>query len=180
MKAPQEVAELSFRLADPADALCVSALGTQVFFDTYATEGVRPALAREAAAQLSESAIAAQIASPACAFVLAERSGHLVAYAHTVFGAAHELVDAAPACELKRLYVQERFTRKGIGRALLREVQVLAGARGLKSMWLTAWVGNSRALSFYAAEGFTDVGATPYAFEGESHENRVLVKLLAV
>lgn len=40
--------EVRVRLANTADAPCLSALATQVFFETYATSGIRPALAREA------------------------------------------------------------------------------------------------------------------------------------
>ena len=40
-----------FRPATPADALCLGVLSTQVFLDTYATQGVSPSLAREALAQ---------------------------------------------------------------------------------------------------------------------------------
>ena len=35
------------RPARPDDALCLSVLTMQVFLDTYATEGIRPSLARE-------------------------------------------------------------------------------------------------------------------------------------
>jgi diamine N-acetyltransferase len=41
------LSELSFRRANSSDALCLSALATQVFLETYATEGIRPWLARE-------------------------------------------------------------------------------------------------------------------------------------
>jgi hypothetical protein len=36
------------------DALCLSTLATQVFLDTYATQGIRPAIAREVHHHLSE------------------------------------------------------------------------------------------------------------------------------
>lgn len=38
------------RAAQPGDALCLSVLAMHVFLDTCATQGVRPALAREARA----------------------------------------------------------------------------------------------------------------------------------
>ncbi|MCM0607469.1 MAG: hypothetical protein KA711_00515 [Ideonella sp. WA131b] len=48
-------------------------------------------------------------------------------------------------------------------------------------LWLTAWVGNAHARAWYGRQGWRDIGATPYCFksdgfEGESFENRVLVK----
>ena len=41
------------RVAQPTDAVCIAALATQVFLDTYATDGLRPDLAREAFAVYS-------------------------------------------------------------------------------------------------------------------------------
>ena len=37
--------EILFRPAEPADALCLGVLSTQVFLDTYATHGIRRAVA---------------------------------------------------------------------------------------------------------------------------------------
>ena len=57
--------QLSFRQAQAADALSLHALATQVFLDTYATEGVRPALAREAEQRYSTSAFLELLERPA-------------------------------------------------------------------------------------------------------------------
>ena len=40
-------ADIALRPATPADAPTLSALAIQVFLDTYAPEGIRPAVARE-------------------------------------------------------------------------------------------------------------------------------------
>ena len=46
-------------------------------------------------------------------------------------------------------------------------------------LWLTAWIGNGRALAFYAAQGYGEAGKTLYDFQGELYENRLFVKGLA-
>jgi diamine N-acetyltransferase len=172
------MAEISFRRAEDRDALCLGVLATQVFLDTYAREGIRPSLAREVHAQFSIDAVSASLADPRAHFIVAEHAGHLVAFAQLTHGAVHELVKGKPATELDRLYVQEPFTARGIGRALLHRCEDLAASLGAATLWLTAWVGNARALSFYARQGYTDLGATPYVFESERHENRVFAKAL--
>ena len=45
-------------------------------------------------------------------------------------------------------------------------------------LWLTCWVHNTRALAFYARQGYAELGSTDYVFEGEHHENRVFAKTL--
>jgi GNAT superfamily N-acetyltransferase len=107
---------------------------------------------------------------------VAEQEGHLIAFAQLTFDAPHELVSGEPAVELHRLYVQEPFTSKGVGRALLRWSEELAAARGARVLWLKAWVGNPRALAFYARNGYQEVGATSYVYENEEYETRVFVK----
>jgi GNAT superfamily N-acetyltransferase len=168
-------AGVSYRTGLPADALCVSALATQVFLDTYATEGIRPSLVREVHEQLSIGKVEDLLAAPVSTFILAEHSGHLIAFVQLTCDTAHDLVPG-PAVEIDRLYVLERFTSKGVGKGLLRKAEEFAASRGAAAVWLTAWVGNPRALAFYARQGYRDVGASVYSFEGEDYENRVFAK----
>jgi GNAT superfamily N-acetyltransferase len=173
---PPSLPGTSFRIATLADADCISALAMQVYLNTYATEGIRPLLVREIHTQLSIAAISALLADPAKSFILVERAEHLIAFAQITQGATNELVATDNAVKLNRLYVQERFAGQGLGKALLHHVEALAAASGASKMWLTAWAKNLRALAFYAAQGYVDVGTTMYRFEHEAHENRLFVK----
>src|SRR5215468_3379151 len=84
--------KVHYRTATEPDALCLSVLATQVFLDTYATEGIRPAVAREVRELLSEEAFAARLADPRHAIVVAEVADHQVGFAHLVHGRTHELL----------------------------------------------------------------------------------------
>jgi GNAT superfamily N-acetyltransferase len=123
-------AEVGFRVAEAADAESLSALGTQVFLDTYARSGIRPAVAREVASLFGVAAVVARLREPGQRTLLAERGGHLVAFAEIVVGARHPLVPPGAAAELGRLYVQSPFLRRGIGRRLLAQAEALAGRTG--------------------------------------------------
>ena len=170
---------IALRLATPADALCIGVLATQVFLETYATEGVRPSLAREVLAHCSTAAIADRLAQPSTRFIVAEAVGHLRGFAQLSCESRHALVDARRAAQLDRLYVQARFSGIGLGMTLLRHVEQCAAQFGADVLWLTAWVENRRALAFYRRQGYEDVGATPYVFEDEQYENRVMRKSLS-
>ncbi len=172
--------DVTLRAAGAADAICIGVLATQVFLDTYATGGIRLSLAREVRQLLSTEAIAAMISDPATTFILAETGGHLVGFVQLTEGATHARVPAGRTMELDRLYVQERFAGQGIGSMLLRQAEALAIARGLSTMWLTAWAHNRRARDFYAAKGYRDIGDSLYTFDGEHHENRVFVRQLVL
>ena len=171
--------EVSFRVAEADDALCIGVLGMQVFLDTYATEGIRPAIAREVLEGLSPERIEAIILAPNHAFIVAEINDHLVGFAQVGLRTSHELVARPEAAELQRLYVQERFTGRGLGTRLMREAEAfISSTQGAATVWLTAWVGNERARSFYPRRGYAEVGSTQFVFQGEAHENRLYAKSL--
>lgn len=170
--------DISFRRAVQADTLTLSMLATQVFLDTYATDGVRPSVAREVQAQLGPAAIEALLVRADTSLVVAERAQHLVGFVQSTAGAQHALVPQRPCVELERLYVQEPFTGRGLGKALLAHAEQHAAAQGAAVLWLTCWVHNTRALAFYARQGYAELGSTDYVFEGEHHENRVFAKTL--
>jgi GNAT superfamily N-acetyltransferase len=113
---------------------------------------------------------------PAVTLLVAECDGHLVGFSQVRNGARHALVEDAAAAELDRLYVQERFTGRGVGRDLLRHAEKAAAARGADTLWLTAWEGNARALQFYARRGYQALGMTTYTIDGEAFPNHVFGK----
>lgn len=170
---------VSFRLATAEDALCVGALGTQVWLDTYATNGIRPALAQEVQEHFTPAAVAATLIQPGVFVMLAERAGHLIAFAQVRLGVDNPQLAADEGAELERLYVQARFAGKGIGRQLLARSEQLASEHGARALWLTAWVGNTRALAFYARQDYEDGGVSSYCFNNETYENRLFFKRLA-
>ena len=59
-----EPATVATRSGTPEDALCLGVLATQVFLDTYATNGIRSDLAREALSVYSQETFAARLADP--------------------------------------------------------------------------------------------------------------------
>jgi len=170
--------DVACRLAARVDAPTLSALAIQVFLGTYADDGVGPAVAREAHELLSPAAFDAALADPSCTVVVAERDGRLLGFAQVAFPSRHALVPHENAVELVRLYVQERFTRRGIGRALLERAEEEAVVRGAATLWLSAWAPNARALAFYERCGYAYAGASTYRYRDDVHATRVYAKRL--
>jgi diamine N-acetyltransferase len=166
------------RRATTADALTLGALATQVFLDTYATQGINDALAREVATVYSPEVFERRLRDEAVELLLVEVGGYTVGFVEIAFATSCP-VPGVRGAEVFRLYVQRPFLRRGLGRNLMAKAEASARTRGLESVWLTAWAGNQTALAFYASLRFVDIGATEYLIDGTGYENRVLCKTLA-
>ena len=172
--------EIIVRDATPEDALCIGVLGMQVFLDTYATEGIRSAIASEALQAFAPQAIMRLLALPGIAVLVAECNEHLVGFAQVKLNTPHAMIATANVAELQRLYIQERFTGLGIGYRLLQAAEQRAALEGAALLWATVWDGNERALAFYPRRGYALLGAPTYTFQGETHGNRLFGKTLGM
>lgn len=167
-----------YRRATTADAPTLSTLATQVFLDTYATHGINDALAREVATVYSTEVFERRLRDADVELLLVTSGGYTVGFVDIAFATLCP-VPGVRGAEVFRLYVQRPFLRRGLGCALMAKAEASARARGLESIWLTAWTGNHGALAFYQSLGFRDIGTTEYVIDGVGHENRVLCKTFA-
>lgn len=166
----------TIRPARPDDALCLSVLAMQVYLDTYALQGISAPIARDILHAFSIAHFETLLADPGQVFAVAEQGPNLLGFVQVQMQSPHELAPPGSAAEVVRLYVQEPFTGRKLGTALLEAGERLAREAGVDWVWLTPWIGNRRALGFYAARGYVDLGQTWYDIEGELHENRFLAK----
>jgi len=158
------------------DALCLSVLAIQVFLDTYATVGIQPDLAREVLNYYSPKVFEERLNCPTCSFIIAEKADHIIGFIETESGTKCPKISTQNVLEVARLYNQRPFLHKGIGRVLLTHAENIAVKKRKSFFWLPAWSGNSSALSFHKACGYSDIGNTNHVIEGISYENRLLVK----
>jgi diamine N-acetyltransferase len=173
-------ANFSLRLACAPDAVTISALAIQVYLDTYATEGIRPDIAREAHSEYSVDAFARRLAEPQRRLVLAETGDGLLGFAEVLLTSVPSPAEGFAGAELVRLYVLPTAQRLGLGRALLARAEQLVQATNIPVLWLRAWEGNHNARAFYARVGYEDVGATTFSFQEHTVPNRVFAKRLEV
>lgn len=171
---------ITLRQARPDDAITLAALAIQVFLDTYATQGVRADLAKEALSVYTPQEFATRMEMPNRYFVMAEQAQGLLGFAELDCHSLPAPAGRVDGAELIRLYLQPRAQGRGLGRQLIRAAEQLAQAQACVALWLTAWEGNYRALAFYAHMGYQDIGQTSYILQGESYANRVLSRRLDV
>ena len=80
------------------------------------------------------------------------------------------------AAELKRMYIEPGFRRRGLSRVLLAELERTAAAAGHTSLLLNSGDRQPEALALYAREGYSPVPG--YGFYADSPEAVFLGKAL--
>lgn len=82
---------------------------------------------------------------------------------------------AGPApVQLRRLYVDARHHGRGLGRQLLDAAYAAARELGGRTLWLTVWERNERAIAFYSRCGFRIVGDTTFIVGEDAQTDHVM------
>ena len=170
--------DVIIRKAETADVSALTVLILQVWLDTYVKQGVKKSIADYVLSELTTARTTAYLAQDHTHILLVEINGHLVGYCQTLNGKRNAQVQGEHQAELDHLYVHPAFFGRGIGRQLLAEAEEHLRAQGVQQLWLTAWVGNDKALRFYPRAGYADIGATIFRMENEEVANRIFCKTL--
>jgi len=158
--------------ATPADAEILSVLATEVWLDTYATDGVSPAHAAHLLREYSPAAFRTAMAAPDTSFFTCRDGTRILGYAK-LLTAPDPIGPNYGTAELATLYVRRRHRLQGIGRALLRAALQRAATLGHLRLYLTVHHANHEAIGFYEAHHFARRGEWTFPFEGTGVRNLV-------
>ena len=150
--------QIVIRHATAADALPLSRLATKIYRETFEHTCDPNDLAAFLASAYNESKQRAEIASPDMVTLLVECDGQPGAYAQLKFREAPACVTGPAPMEISRFYVDHAFHGHGVAHRLMKEIDDIARARGIRTMWLGVWERNDRAQAFYRKYGFERVG----------------------
>jgi ribosomal protein S18 acetylase RimI-like enzyme len=156
------------RLAKKSDCQNLAALSIQVWMHTYATEGVRNEISNYVLTTFTEKYYLDLLEKPSYKiFVYVEKPnllGFIVVNLESFFKSETN------GFEICIFYVQEHFQNQGIGKSLLNTIKEKHG----EVFWLSTWVHNTAAISFYKKNGFKDIGSRNFQLGDEFHENLIL------
>ena len=170
------------RIAGPADAEALSAIGwetfTATFVDGFGCAYPQADLDAFYAESYAPGPCARLLADPAARAWLAEAEGRAVGFATAgtiSTGGAHALphADIAPGDgELKRLYVRDEAKGTGLAATLIEAALAFLGPR---PVWLSVWSENHRAQRFYARYGFEVAGRYLYPV-GQTLDDELIMR----
>ena len=168
-------ASITIRAATLDDAAALAELARRTFSDAFAADNTPDDLAAFLAATYGPDIQRRELADPALRYLVAERDGTPVAYA-LLRDKRSPYVSDPTALELQRFYVDQSCHGSGIAQALMAQCIAHARARGAGALWLGVWERNARALRFYSAQGFQDVGRTVFTVGRDPQEDIVMTR----
>jgi diamine N-acetyltransferase len=162
------------RAGGRGDAAALAAFGAASFRSTYERDVPAEALDGFVSATFGDAIQAAELADPACRFLLAEVDGGLAGYLLLRDGTPPPGVPGDHPLLLDRFYVAPAAQGRGIGGALLRRAIDEAQDDGHDLLWLSVWERNARAIAVYQRWGFVPVGEIAFDLAGVRHTDQLL------
>jgi len=166
---------VNIRQATMADSKNLTILKQQVWVATYAVEGIRQEFSDYLLQEFTLEKTEKSIQNSLKITLLAETHCHLIGCVEISLDTQCQVPSIAGQPEISILYVLEAFIGKGTGKLLLNEAFKTIKKLKFNSTWLTVYFKNTRALSFYLKNGFTQTGTTFFELGENKYENKIML-----
>jgi ribosomal protein S18 acetylase RimI-like enzyme len=170
--------DLTLRTATPDDGPALAAFAARVFRDAFGPHNRAEDMDAYCRAAFSLDQVHHELADRDYHTALAFARGELAGYAQLRATAPPPCVVGPEPLELKRLYVDRRWHGGGVARALLDHAIEVAQQRGARTLYLSVWQHNHRAIAFYVKHGFVQVGAAQFTLGTDVQIDPVMVRPL--
>jgi ribosomal protein S18 acetylase RimI-like enzyme len=170
---------VTIRPCGVGDEAALALVGQATFLETYA--GVLPAgdILSHCKTQHSQEHYADWLTKPGYRLWAAEmdEGGAVVGYA-ALTPPDLPVATGERDVELKRIYVLNRFHGTGLGAKLMTTAMDSAASDGFTRMLLGVFGGNSRAIAFYARQGYAEAGVRKFRVGANEYDDLVLARSL--
>jgi ribosomal protein S18 acetylase RimI-like enzyme len=162
------------RRAEPGDAAALAALAARTFFETFAADNRPEDMAAHLASRYGERQQGEQIADPGVVTLVAESGSGLIGYSQVRRGPSPPCITGEAPVEIWRFYVDRPWHGRGLAHRLMAAARQASRELGGRTLWLSVWERNPRAIAFYAKHGFRDVGAVDFWLGSDRQIDRVM------
>ena len=170
--------DLTLRPATLDDAAALGSFAEHVFRDTFGPHYSPDDMDAYCSKAFSLDQQRRELGDPELHTVLALARGAIAGFAQLRSGPPPACVTGPQPIELKRLYVEQRWHGAGVAQTLMAHAIELAQQRGAKTLYLSVWQHNHRAIAFYAKHGFERVGVAPFRVGADIQLDPVMMRPL--
>ncbi|MFN3515157.1 MAG: GNAT family N-acetyltransferase [Phenylobacterium sp.] len=171
--------DIRIRRCEAGDEQALALVGAATFLETYA--GVLPGadILAHCRTEHSEGLYADWLTRRGYSLWLAEaeEGGAPVGYA-ALTPPDLPVPTGEKDIELKRIYLLNRFHGSGLGARLMTTAMDKAAKTGFTRMLLGVFGGNSRAIAFYARQGYAEAGVRKFRVGSNEYDDLVLARPL--
>ena len=107
--------------------------------------------------------------------LIAKVAGSLAGLALLAQAASPPQMQPPAALELRRFYIESAYHGQGVANVLMKEVLAVAATQGEGSLWLSAFSGNGRAISFYKRWGFRIAGTHDFMVGTDRQKDHLML-----
>jgi len=167
------------RLLVSSEAEMLTRLARQAFTDAYAAVTRTEDLQSHLDANFRTDLQRAELEKPQGFALLASAADDTPAgYAQLCPGPSpHGVKDQAPM-QLQRFYLLKPYWGSGAADLLMQRCLAEAAGRGYRSVWLSCWEKNARALAFYRKWEFAPAGKAPFRVGSDLQTDVILARQL--
>ena len=122
--------------------------------------------------------LANQLMSPATVFFILKIDNEWAGYYKLRWDKKHPHFQNEKSILLERIYLLQKFTKKGFGKKLLNHSISHARDKGFEWIWLGVWTENSIAFEFYKKNGFEKFGEETFQFGTQTDTDWLMKKRL--
>ena len=170
---------LNIRKATKTDAIYIALLGRITFNESFGhLFSDKNDLLAYHERTFSVSKIENSIQKENNVFWIAFDDGLPIGYAKLKLNSRSEFLSQNKICQLQKIYVLKDFLSKKIGWELQNSVLKDARNIGFKTVWLSVYEGNERAIRFYERNDFEPIGTHDYQIGNENFNFLVMAKRL--
>lgn len=153
---------VAIRRAIPDDAQLLADLARKIFLDTFAAQNHPADIELHASQRYGRAIQLAELNDPSLTYLIAESDGCPAGFAMVGEPRSESCSGLEAPMELFRFYVDKDWHGKGIAVAMMEAVYEEARARGGRTICLSVWQHNPRAIRFYEKVGYQIAGTQPY------------------
>ena len=153
--------QIIIRRATIADAVKLSAISIQTFYDTFIGTCKEEDMTAFLKEYFNLKQVQAELSNENDFYYLAELNGRVVGYCRWMEDYTNfSLMKRWKSLELKRIYILKEYHGKGVAQQLMNLVIQYAQSNQYQVLWLGVWENNHRAQKFYEKNLFVNSGHT--------------------
>lgn len=165
-------------LCRPEDLETLQQVSIETFDDAFRNQNLPEVIDAYMEVAFSEAKLSAELQNPESRFWFLKVDGETAGYLKLNTGSAQSDFQGDDAMELERIYIRKGFQGKGFGAVLVRHAFGCAKKAGKQRIWLGVWQRNERAVVFYRAHGFREVGTHDFRMGEELQTDWVMERKL--